>query len=293
MSFKLAQSLGRIAPALELHAASSKRWNQLPSVAIFTEARRFAGHSHWQNVRHTKEARDKQKAKTAQLYIRAVNNAIKAGGGIRDPKLNSHLASVLAEAKANSVPLSTLERFIKAEFTTDPYFIEVQAPGGLFILIESCAKSVNAERHQIAGLVKRYGCSLSTAGKIASEFFDRLAWICVPGGPGSNLTDLDAATNFGIDIGANDVEEVTVDGQIAFKFYCDPSNVEQMRLLLERDHSIQPMSVEDVLVPKCKVQVDSKAYANLLEMYERIRDQHEYVDRIVDNVTVVGDSQQD
>ncbi|OON15666.1 DNA-binding regulatory protein, YebC/PmpR family [Opisthorchis viverrini] len=293
MSFKLAQYLGRVAPAIELYAASSIRWNPLYSMASFTEARRFAGHSHWQNVRHTKEARDKQKSKAAQIYIRAVNNAIKAGGGIRDPKLNSQLASVLAEAKANSVPLSTLERFMKAEFTTDPYFIEVQAPGGLFILIESCAKSVNAERHQIAGIVKRYGCSISPAGKIANEFFDRLAWVCVPGSPASNLTDLDAATNFGIDIGANDVEEVTVDGQIAFKFYCDPSNVEQMRLLLERDHAIQPVSVEDVLVPKCKVQVDSKAYANLLEMYERIRDQHEYVDRIVDNVTVVGDSQRD
>lgn len=41
------------------------------------EARRFAGHSHWQNVKHTKDANDKLKSKASSYYYRAVQTAIK------------------------------------------------------------------------------------------------------------------------------------------------------------------------------------------------------------------------
>ncbi|KAF6767890.1 hypothetical protein AHF37_09236, partial [Paragonimus kellicotti] len=179
---------------------------------------RSAGHSHWQNVRHTKEAKDKLKSKASQYYLRAVAAAIKAGNGLRDPKLNSHLAAVLAEAKANSVPLSTLERALKSEDTTDPYLLEVQAQGGLFVLIESCAKSVNNERQRLASLVKKYGCSVSPgSGKIAQEFFDHVGLITFHGNPEKNISTLDDATNLGIEIGASEVEQISTDGNVSFK----------------------------------------------------------------------------
>ncbi|VDP87007.1 unnamed protein product, partial [Echinostoma caproni] len=120
--------------------------------ATLLDVKRFAGHSHWQNVKHTKEANDRAKARTLSF--------VKAGGGVRDPKLNEHLAAVLAEAKANSVPSSTLQRVLNAENTTDPYIIEVQAQGGLFILIESCAYPVNPERQRLSSIVKRYGLDI-------------------------------------------------------------------------------------------------------------------------------------
>ncbi|KAF7233065.1 hypothetical protein EG68_05513 [Paragonimus skrjabini miyazakii] len=256
----------------------------------FVQPSRLAGHSHWQNVRHTKEAKDKLKSKASQYYLRAVASAIKAGNGLRDPKLNSHLAAVLAEAKANSVPLSTLERALKSEDTTDPYLIEVQAQGGLFILIESCAKSVNSERQRLTSLVKKYGCSVSPgSGKIAQEFFDHVGLITFNGNPERNIATLDDATNLGIEVGASEVEQVSMNENVAFKLHCDPRDLDKLRQSLEQIYGIRPVSVEDSYIPKSYVLVPPAAFANLNEMYGKIRDQHDYVDRIFDNVTVQRD----
>lgn len=38
---------------------------------------RFAGHSHWQNVRHTKEAKDKERMRITTNYLMQIDAAIK------------------------------------------------------------------------------------------------------------------------------------------------------------------------------------------------------------------------
>ncbi|CAL8082846.1 unnamed protein product [Calicophoron daubneyi] len=259
----------------------------LPCAHLIIQPSRFAGHAHWQNVRHTKEAKDKIKSQNALSFQRAARKAVKMGGGIRDPKLNSYLASVIAQAKANSVPLAVLERVLKAEDTVDPYLVEFQAPGGLFVLIETCAKPINVERQRLLSLVKKYGFSASPGlGKIASEFFDHVGCVCVEGGSGTKCPDLDTATEIGIEIGASDVQLVT-DGSTSpvYRFHCDPQEVAKLGERLESEHGIIPLSREDDYVPKCRVTLVPEVRTNLNEMYEKIRELHEYVDRIFDNTS--------
>lgn len=251
------------------------------------QPKRHAGHSHWQNVRHTKEAKDKIKAANAQYYRFAVMTAIRAGGGIRDPKLNKYLADVLAQAKAHSVPFSTLERVINADDTTDPYVVELQALGGLFILVESCAKPVQPEIQRLRSLAKKYGCTApSIAGKVMNEFFHHLGLVKIKGGPDTGVVDLDSATNLGIEISATEVEELEEDGQLVYQFQCDPINVTSLQQCLEQDHAIPVLTALDTYVPKTRVLVSQQAYKNLNEMYAKIRENHEHVERIFDNVTV-------
>ncbi|CAH8874013.1 unnamed protein product [Trichobilharzia szidati] len=187
---------------------------------LVTQFKRFAGHSHWQNVRHIKEAGDREKSKNAIYYIRAVQTAIRSGGGIRDPKLNTKLAAVLAEAKSKAVPFSTLEKQLNADNVTDPYLIELKAPGGLFVIVESRAKQVQSERQRIASLIKRYGCSVAPSGDIANQFFDHIGVITVSAKSNERLPNLDAATNLGIEIGANEVE-LRLDGEETYEFLCE------------------------------------------------------------------------
>lgn len=80
-----------------------------------------------------------------------------AGGGIRDPKLNSKLASVIADAKAKNVPMDTINRRLSAQDIVDPYIIEVTAPGGIFSLIETRCKAVRPTKDKIQGIAKKYG----------------------------------------------------------------------------------------------------------------------------------------
>ncbi|CAH8650674.1 unnamed protein product [Schistosoma mattheei] len=42
-----------------------------------TQIKRFAGHAHWQNVKHIKEAGDREKAQTALYYIKAAQKAVR------------------------------------------------------------------------------------------------------------------------------------------------------------------------------------------------------------------------
>lgn len=135
-----------------------------------TQIKRFAGHAHWQNVKHIKEAGDREKAQTALYYIKAAQKAIRGklkisfysiiivdGGGIRDPKKNSKLAAVLAEAKTKSVPYSTFDKLLSTDNQIEPYIIEIKAPGGLFVIVESRAKHVANERQRVCSIAKKYG----------------------------------------------------------------------------------------------------------------------------------------
>ncbi|THD19342.1 Coiled-coil domain-containing protein 44 [Fasciola hepatica] len=265
-------SVGRAVPFLTVISPVARI---LSYKGIHFGGRRFAGHSHWQNVKHTKDANDKLKSKASSYYYRAVQIAVK----------------VLAEAKANSVPSSTLQRALKAENTTDPYLVEVQAQGGLFILIESCAYPITPERQHLASVVKKYGCSVSPAiGRISKEFFEHVGLVSVAGGSDCLIKDIDTATNIGIEIGASDVDECVANGQKIFRFYCSPTEFEKLRRRLQDEHGISALSADDTYLPKSLVSVQPGVWASLNEMYSRIREQHDSVDRIFDNVDVKNDS---
>lgn len=64
--------------------------------------RRYAGHAHWQNVRHIKAANDLHKAQTRSKYVRVIESAVITGGS-PDPRFNNLLASAIEQAKKTQV----------------------------------------------------------------------------------------------------------------------------------------------------------------------------------------------
>ncbi|KAK4475489.1 hypothetical protein MN116_002538 [Schistosoma mekongi] len=252
---------------------------------FLTETRRYAGHAHWQNVKHIKEAGDREKARNSLYYIKAVQKAIKDGGGIRDPKVNSRLAAVLAEAKSKSIPFSILEKQLNADNVVEPYVIEIKAPGGLFVLVESRAKHTANERQRIGSLVKRYGCSVVPAGDIADKFFDHIGVVTVSAKSCKQLPDLDAATNLGIEVGAKEVEFRSSEEQV-YHFYCEVDEIASLRESLENIHQIPVINTNDVYTPRILVPIALEVHNKLNEMYEKIKFTHEFVDRIFDNTTI-------
>lgn len=82
-------------------------------------------------------------------------------GGIKDPKLNSKLASVIAEAKSRNIPMEPITRRLSAQDMVDPYIIEIHAPGGIFVLVETRFKAMKVARDKIQGIVKKYGYDIN------------------------------------------------------------------------------------------------------------------------------------
>ncbi|KAM3178027.1 hypothetical protein ACTXT7_003398 [Hymenolepis weldensis] len=230
---------------------------------------RFAGHSHWQNIRHTKEAKDKE-----------------LSGGVRDPKLNSKLASVIADAKSKNIPMETINRRLTAQDIVDPYVIEIQAPGGIFALIETRCKNVKTTKDKIQALAKKYGfkVSKSNPGSIANEFFERKGIISIT--LQKSAENIDAVTELAIECGANDVEETEIDdGVKGFEFHCEVNDLDTVRQSLE-SRGISVYESYCPYLPLRKVAVSAEDVKLIGEMYDRIRDAIDYADNFYDNCEV-------
>lgn len=53
--------------------------------------------------------------------------------------------------------MDTISKRLSAQDMVDPYIIEIQAPGGIFALIETRCKSVKGARDKVQGIAKKYG----------------------------------------------------------------------------------------------------------------------------------------
>uniref|UniRef100_A0A095A043 Translational activator of cytochrome c oxidase 1 n=1 Tax=Schistosoma haematobium TaxID=6185 RepID=A0A095A043_SCHHA len=188
----------------------------------------------------------------------SIDKIFEDGGGIRDPKKNSKLAAVLAEAKTKSVPFSTFDKLLSTDNQIEPYIIEIKAPGGLFVIVESRAKHVANERQRVCSIAKKYG---------------------------KQLSDLDAATNLGIEIGAKEVELSSSEDQ-RYHFHCEVHEIENLRQSLETIHHIPVINTQDIYSPKIFVPIHHDVRQTLDEMYDKIKTSLEYVDRIFDNVII-------
>ena len=60
----------KILPKIALYPVNCSR-------AVSFMPTRYAGHSHWQNVRHTKEAKDKERARLTSYILLQVDTAVK------------------------------------------------------------------------------------------------------------------------------------------------------------------------------------------------------------------------
>ncbi|VDM21963.1 unnamed protein product [Hydatigera taeniaeformis] len=244
---------------------------------------RFAGHSHWQNVRHTKEAKDKERARITSNFLLQIDAAIKHSGGVRDPKLNNRLASVIADAKSKNVPMDTINRRLSAQDIVDPYIIEIQAPGGIFALIETRFKSVKSARDKVQGIAKKnsFKVSKSTPGSITNEFFEHIG--IVSAAPQKFLENIDMATELAINCGAHDVAEADIGAGVkGFEFHCDVNDVNNVRLNLE-SHGVNVYESYCPYLAIRKVSVSSTDLKLMNEMYDRIRGAFDYVDNFYDN----------
>lgn len=68
------------------------------------------GHSHWQNIKDTKEKHDRTRAKAIGTLLNKAKHYLKYG---TDLKLNKDLAAIQKEFKAQSLPLETFEKYIE------------------------------------------------------------------------------------------------------------------------------------------------------------------------------------
>lgn len=136
----------------------------------------MAGHSKWNNIKHTKGAQDAKRGKQFAKAVKAIHMAIKEGGST-DPEANPALRNAIANAKGINMPKDNIDRAIKKASGEDAenyeeVSFEGYGPYGIGFFIECATDNLNRTVGNIRSIFSKNGGNLGKNGSL--EFlFDR------------------------------------------------------------------------------------------------------------------------
>jgi len=161
-----------------------------------------AGHNKWSQIKRKKAVNDNQRGKIISKHIRAIQNAVREGGG-PDPAANLALKNALAAAKSDNVPVDNIDRAIErgaggGESATvfDTVMYEGYGPAGVAVLVEALTDNRNRTAGEVRHVFSKRGGNLS--GSVAWQFETK----------GLIVVDRDdeAVAEVAIEAGADDLE---------------------------------------------------------------------------------------
>lgn len=222
-----------------LNFAKDRRYSNLSLLSLtsveiplacghFYESRRCAGHSHWQNVRHIKAAKDANKMSRTDKFVRLIEVAVKMGGS-PDPKLNKQLANTIEAAKRTQVVTNAaIETAIRrASGAEKPKNLkqnqyEIIMEHGVLILADVETGNISKFGSDLKRICKGYTCRTVRGG--VKEKFQEKGYVKVTGREDGSVLDPDAALEVGIEHGAEDVVELGDGEDKICEFLCDSND---------------------------------------------------------------------
>jgi len=132
----------------------------------------MSGHSHFATIKRQKEAKDSQRGKVFSKHAKAIQIAIKGGGGA-DPELNSKLRFAIEQAKSDNVPKVNIDRILSRASemgSMDEVLYEGFGPGGINILVEALTDNKNRTVQEIKGIFERGGGTMASPGAVSFNF---------------------------------------------------------------------------------------------------------------------------
>jgi YebC/PmpR family DNA-binding regulatory protein len=139
----------------------------------------MSGHSKWATIKHKKAANDAKRGQEYTKHIKLVSSAVKSGGG-PDPASNFKLRLAIDKARADNMPMSTIESAIKRaageekdasllqEVTYEGY-----GPSGVAVMVQAITDNRNRTAAEIRHLFSKYGGNLGTTGNVGWMFDER------------------------------------------------------------------------------------------------------------------------
>lgn len=222
----------------------------------------MAGHNKWSQIKRKKAANDKARGKIISKHIRAVQTAVRTGGG-GDPATNAVLRNALAAAKTDDVPADNIDRAIEralggadgADFEEAVY--EGYGPAGVAIVVEALTDNRNRTAGEVRHVFSKYGGNMS--GSTAWQFDSRGIIV---------LNDTsEAVQELAIELGALDMElddtELTV--------YTEPTELYSVTEGFQAQGH-EPAVSQLTKLPQTTVELDEEDSAKLIRILEAFED---------------------
>lgn len=177
-----------------------------------------AGHSHYENTRHIKAAKDAARSSAFTKLAIQMKIAIREGGG-NDPKYNPGLNALLQKCRKEGMPRATIERILQNRKEYSEFLIHIEGPGGTFLSVLLATTVQRNAKVQVQSAIKKSGFNgqIQTQGTPPYTKKRIITTAAVAGGKEMSVDD---ATDLAIEVGAEDVrmsnEEVPL-----LEFTCD------------------------------------------------------------------------
>jgi YebC/PmpR family DNA-binding regulatory protein len=226
----------------------------------------MSGHSKWATTKYRKGAQDAARSKRFVKHIRSLEVAAREGGG--DVTNNTALRTAFERARADSMPLDTIDRAIKrgtgelegVRYESVAY--EGYAPCGVAVIVETLTDNRNRTAAELRNLFNRNGGSLAEPGAVSWQF-ERKAVLEL-----DRSLDEDTIMEVAVEAGAEDVRDLDERWQVL----AAPQDLGPVRTALE-NAGMTPLSAELTLVPTSTVDVSAPSDAQrVLRLLEGIED---------------------
>ncbi|KAE8751898.1 hypothetical protein FOCC_FOCC001375 [Frankliniella occidentalis] len=255
-----------------------RRVGVIPSTLHYIK--RSAGHSKWQNIKHTKGLKDNQKAAMYLQKLRNIKIVLAGNGWNTDPNSSPSLARAIESARRANVPKDTIDNYLKKIKTVKEHPIEfrLRGPNECIVNITYVCSSVteNELRNQIKKILKK---SVFQVTPGFSQAFEKKGVIIAK--PPTKQATIDDAEEAAIVGGAEEVRPEEGEEQ-TYRFLTDPKGIVQMnKYLSENQWDILESEVEDL--PTYFVELSDADIEEVKVILEKLQEFPEYL-KCVDNI---------
>ncbi|MCH2179414.1 MAG: YebC/PmpR family DNA-binding transcriptional regulator [Mariniblastus sp.] len=239
----------------------------------------MAGHSKWANIKHKKAATDAKRAKSWSKISKAIMVAAKNGGS--DMDVNIRLRTLVADARAVSMPKDNIARAIKKgageleSVAFEEIIYEGYGPNGVAIMCDILTDNRNRTAPEVKKLFEKGNGKLGATGCV-SYMFDRKGLFLIA----TDVTDEEQLMEIALEAGADDI--ATLEGH--FEVTCSPDVYSNVSLALE-NAGIDCVSKQVIRIPQNTVDLDVSMARQVLKLMEAL-DDHDDVQSVSSNFNI-------
>lgn len=226
----------------------------------------MAGHSHWSNVKRTKEASSQKRALLFSKLSRKISLFAKEE---KDPKKNPSLRIAIEEARKMNMPKDNIEKAIKKGAgeikgeLLEGFLFEVFGPENLTFIIEGITDNIKRTLSDLKVILSRFNGKLAEGGSIRWNF-DQKGLIIIE----FEEKNKDNIELFIIESGA----ENFIDCEDYFEVYTKPEDMEKIKLFFQ-DSEIEIVESQLVWIPRETVEIEKlEKYNEFIDALEESED---------------------
>ncbi|XP_054166433.1 translational activator of cytochrome c oxidase 1-like [Oppia nitens] len=250
-----------------------------------TTSKRFAGHSKWKNIQHTKASKDAEKCRTTNRMLMKLKIALRNPGGA-DPKLNRDFGDVMDMCRRANIQSSTLDKCIKRtlERKSVPLKMEILGPNGALLILDAEADNKNALRYSVKSVLKKFkGFAFADEGRAAFAFEEKgIVRVKDKDTKGESIS-LERAEEIAIEADAEEVKLCSEDESVLL-FVTEPLFCHKTKKYIEDNTNLEVIEAGIEMIPHMRVELPEETFQEVVTAIQELEDLEE-INKVFNNVS--------